>query len=137
MTPNILVHHIGSGHAQKVTGRVREGNDACKLVLVGFALIGVIDVRRHVAQSAQIGYWLGEEHSGKGFARAAVRATTKFCFENLGLHRVEAAVQPDNERSIRLLEAIGFQHEGRARGALKINGVWQDHEIYALLSSDG
>ena len=55
----------------------------------------------------------------------------------LRFKKMIAAVQPDNERSIRLLEAIGFQHEGRARGALKINGVWQDHEIYALLSSDG
>lgn len=96
----------------------------------------VVDVRRHVAQSAQIGYWLGEEYSGYGFARAAVRATTKFCFDTLGLHRVEAAVQPENERSVRLLEAVGFQKEGTLRGYLKINGIWQDHDIYARLSSD-
>ncbi len=96
----------------------------------------VIEVRRHVAQSAQIGYWLGEEYSGNGFARAAVRAATKFCFETLGLHRVEAAVQADNQRSVRLLQALGFEKEGTLRGSLKINGTWQDHDLYARLSSD-
>ncbi|MGJ8563303.1 MAG: GNAT family N-acetyltransferase [Alphaproteobacteria bacterium] len=104
------------------------------------ALIGacnIIGVRRHVAQTAQIGYWLGEQYSGNGFARAAVREASKFCFESLGLHRLEAAVQPENERSIRLLEAVGFTKEGTARGYLKINGVWADHDMYALLSSDG
>lgn len=96
----------------------------------------VMEIRRHVAQSAQIGYWLGERYARHGFARASVRAVSKFCFENLGLHRVEAAVQPDNARSIKLLEAVGFQKEGRARDYLKINGSWQDHDIYAYLSSD-
>ncbi len=96
----------------------------------------IIEVRRHIAQSAQIGYWLGEAYAGQGFARAAVKTATRFCFDTLGLHRVEAAVQPGNERSIRLLEALGFQYEGCARGALKINGTWQDHHIYARLSSD-
>lgn len=96
----------------------------------------IVEIRRHVAQSAQIGYWLGEEYSGNGFARAAVRAAMKFCFQDLGLHRVEAAVQPDNARSVRLLEATGFQKEGTARGYLKINGTWQDHDLYARLSSD-
>jgi len=54
----------------------------------------------------------------------------------LGLHRIEAAVQADNLPSIKVLEASGFCREGMARGYLKINGVWQDHIIYALLSGD-
>lgn len=93
-------------------------------------------VERHVAQTAQIGYWIGEAYARQGFARAAVSAATRFCFESLGLHRVEAAVQPDNERSVRLLEATGFTKEGTARGYLKISGRWQDHDIYARLSGD-
>lgn len=96
----------------------------------------IVEVRRHVAQTAQIGYWLGERYARQGFARASVKAVTRFCFETLGLHRVEAAVQADNVRSIRLLETVGFVKEGTARGYLKINGVWQDHDIYARLSSD-
>lgn len=103
------------------------------------ALLGacnITNVRRNVAQSAQVGYWLGEQYSGQGFARSAVRAASQFCFETLGLHRLEAAVQPDNERSVRLLKTVGFTKEGTARGYLKINGLWEDHDIYSLLSSD-
>jgi len=96
----------------------------------------VMQIQRSVSQSAQIGYWLGESFSGQGHGRAAVGRVCEFCFRDLGLHRLEAAVRPDNEPSIALLEAIGFQAEGRARGYLKIDGIWHDHIIYARLSSD-
>lgn len=96
----------------------------------------VLNVQRHVAQTCEIGYWLGEDYARKGFARAAVRAVTQFCFDDLGLHRIEAAVQASNARSIRLLDALDFKREGTARGRLKINGEWKDHEVYAKLSSD-
>jgi ribosomal-protein-alanine N-acetyltransferase len=52
------------------------------------------------------------------------------------LHRLEAAVQSDNSASIKVLEASGFRFEGTARGLLKINGAWRDHDIYAKLSAD-
>lgn len=96
----------------------------------------VTGIKRHVSQSAQLGYWIGEAYARKGYARAAVRAATRFSFETLGLHRVEAAVQADNVRSIRLLEACGYSKEGTARGYLRINGQWRDHDIYARLSTD-
>jgi len=52
------------------------------------------------------------------------------------LHRIEAGVQADNAASIKVLNAMGYQREGTARGYLKINNKWQDHDIYAKLSSD-
>jgi ribosomal-protein-alanine N-acetyltransferase len=66
----------------------------------------------------------------------AVRALTAYSFETLRLHRVEAAVQPVNEPSMRVLERVGFAREGLARRYLKINGVWQDHYLYAALDDD-
>ncbi|MGB0907939.1 MAG: GNAT family N-acetyltransferase [Maricaulaceae bacterium] len=96
----------------------------------------ITHIQRSVAQQCQLGYWLGEEYARKGFARAAVRAACGFCFNELGLHRIEAAVRPENEPSIKLLEAVGFEREGRARGYLKIDGDWRDHDIFARLSSD-
>lgn len=102
--------------------------------LVGACNITHID--RGTAQSAKLGYWIGEKYAGRGFARAAVSAATAFCFETLGLHRVEAAVQCDNLASIKVLKATGYTHEGTARGMLKINGAWRDHDVYARLSSD-
>jgi ribosomal-protein-alanine N-acetyltransferase len=96
----------------------------------------IMQVRRTVAQSAQLGYWVGERYARQGFARAAVRASVQFCFDELGLHRIEAAVRPENVPSISLLEAVGFTYEGVAREYLKIDGAWRDHAIYARLVSD-
>lgn len=102
-------------------------------------LIGAVNIThviRQVAQSGQIGYWIGETYAGRGLARAAVKTACRFAFDEMGLHRLEAGVRPENKRSIRLLEALGFQPEGIARGYLRIDGDWRDHHIYALLNSD-
>lgn len=102
--------------------------------LVGACNITHID--RGMAQSARLGYWVGEQYRGRGFARASVRAASEFCFKGLGLHRVEAAVQCENAASIKVLKASDFTYEGTARGLLKIDGAWRDHDIYARLSGD-
>lgn len=94
------------------------------------------NVRRGVTQSAMLGYWLGAPHVGKGLMSAAVRAMLPHAFEPLRLHRVEAAVQPANSRSIAVLKRAGFVEEGLARRYLKINGVWQDHLLFAILAED-
>lgn len=96
----------------------------------------ITHIERGTAQSAKLGYWIGESFTGRGFARASVRAASDFCFSGLGLHRVEAAVQSDNAASIKVLQASDFTFEGTARGLLKINGAWRDHDIYAKLSAD-
>ena len=67
---------------------------------------------------------------------AAVRALIPYSFSTLRLHRLEAACIPDNVASVRLLEKTGFKREGYARGYLCINGVWQDHLLYARLKDD-
>lgn len=102
--------------------------------LVGACNITHID--RGIAESARLGYWVAESFARRGIARASVKAATEFCFTGLGLHRVEAAVQCDNAASIKVLLASGYTHEGTARGLLKINGAWRDHDIYARLSGD-
>ena len=103
------------------------------------ALVGgltVTNVRRGVTQSCALGYWTGARHAGQGFMTAGVRASCAFAFGQIGLHRIEAACLPANAASIRVLEKTGFQQEGLARRYLKINGVWQDHKLYARLSDD-
>ncbi len=94
------------------------------------------NIRRGVSQSATLGYWMGAGHAGKGHMTAAVKAVLPFCFDALGLHRVEAACLPSNEPSIRLLQKVGFQREGYARNYLLINGMWQDHILFACLAED-
>lgn len=94
------------------------------------------NVRRGVTQSCTLGYWVGAHYAKKGYMTAAVRAVVPFVFDTLELHRLEAACLPSNTASMRLLEKTGFQREGLARRYLRINGVWQDHLLYALLESD-
>jgi ribosomal-protein-alanine N-acetyltransferase len=67
---------------------------------------------------------------------AAVSALIPFAFGALRLHRLEAACIPSNAASVRLLEKTGFRREGYAREYLCINGIWQDHLLYALLRTD-
>jgi ribosomal-protein-alanine N-acetyltransferase len=94
------------------------------------------NVRRGVTQSCTLGYWIGAKYAQQGYMTAAVRAVVPFVFESLELHRLEAACLPTNTASMRLLEKAGFKREGLARRYLRINGVWQDHLLYALLDSD-
>jgi [ribosomal protein S5]-alanine N-acetyltransferase len=93
-------------------------------------------VRRGVAQTASLGYWMGAQHTGCGFMTDAVTAVVPFATRALHLHRIEAACVPQNGASIRVLEKCGFQREGLARQYLKINGVWSDHLLFARLDVD-
>lgn len=88
------------------------------------------NVRRGVAQAATVGYWMGAPYAGQGYMSAALQAVLPFCYNELRLHRVEAACIPRNVPSIRLLEKSGFQREGLAKEYLCINGVWQDHLLF-------
>lgn len=92
------------------------------------------NVRRGVAQTASLGYWSGAAFSGKGYITAAVRACVRYAFNDLDLHRVEAACQPENAASRRVLEKAGFTLEGRAAAYLKINGQWRDHLLWGIVS---
>jgi ribosomal-protein-alanine N-acetyltransferase len=94
------------------------------------------NVRRGVAQAGSLGYWIGEPYARRGYMAASVRALLPFAFGGLRLHRVEAACIPSNSASIRLLEKSGFTREGYAREYLCINGIWQDHLLYARLKDD-
>jgi [ribosomal protein S5]-alanine N-acetyltransferase len=103
------------------------------------ALVGgltLANVRRGVAQAGSLGYWIGEAYARNGLMTAGVTALIPFAFGALRLHRLEAACIPTNTASVRLLEKTGFLREGFAREYLCINGIWQDHLLYALLKAD-
>jgi ribosomal-protein-alanine N-acetyltransferase len=103
-------------------------------VLVGGLTLA--NIRRGCAQAASLGYWMGAPYARQGYMTAAVSTVLPFAFTTLRLHRVEAACIPGNDPSIRLLENTGFQREGFARQYLCINGIWQDHILFARLRDD-
>ena len=100
------------------------------------ARVSLNNVVRGVFQNAYLGYMIAESHQGLGLAREAVRAVIDFAFHTAQLHRVQAAIMPHNERSLRLVRALGFREEGRAQGYLMIDGAWRDHLVFAVTRED-
>ena len=88
-------------------------------------------VRRGVAQSATLGYWVGEPYARRTVMTRALAALVPYAHSEMRLHRIEAACLPRNEGSIRLLEKSGFEREGYAKSYLKIAGHWEDHILWS------
>ena len=87
-------------------------------------------------RNAYLGYYAFAPHDGHGLMREGLELTIRQAFGPLRLHRIQANVQPENDRSIALLRSIGFTQEGYARRYLKIGGRWRDHLIFALLADE-
>ncbi|HEY0526848.1 MAG TPA: GNAT family protein [Stellaceae bacterium] len=98
--------------------------------------IGLSNIRRGVAETGSLGYWIGERYARQGYMTEALRLTVDFAFDRLRLHRVEAACLPSNAASRGLLLKTGFREEGYARKYLCINGIWQDHVLFGLLREE-
>jgi [ribosomal protein S5]-alanine N-acetyltransferase len=86
--------------------------------------------------SATIGYWVAEKFAGRGVTPTAVALATDYCFYQLGLHRMEICIRPENAPSLRVVEKLGFRYEGLRRRYIHINGDWRDHFCYGLVSEE-
>ncbi|HXI87084.1 MAG TPA: GNAT family protein [Parvularculaceae bacterium] len=129
---------------QRVRAHWREMRRGGALPLIIFRrgdnkLLGAVtlsNIRYGAARSAVVGYWIGAPYLRQGYARAGLTAMLDYAFSAMGLNRIEAACQPENEPSLRLLEGVGFKCEGRARAYLNINDNWRDHLLYAIIAGD-
>lgn len=93
-------------------------------------------VQRGPFQSASVGYWIDERCAGRGFVPEGVALILRYGFENLGLHRIEAAIVPRNRASRRVAEKLGLREEGTSVGYLQIAGVYEDHVRYAITDAE-
>jgi ribosomal-protein-alanine N-acetyltransferase len=101
------------------------------------ALVGVVNLNEIVLgafRSAYLSYWGYVRFGGSGLMTEALREAVRYAFEELGLHRVEASIQPGNARSIALVQRVGLSKEGFSPKLLFIDGAWRDHEHWALLA---
>jgi [ribosomal protein S5]-alanine N-acetyltransferase len=87
-------------------------------------------------RNAYLGYYGMVGFARRGLMTEALRLTIRYTFDEMGLHRLEANIQPANLASIALARRVGFRKEGYSPRYLQINGVWCDHERWALLVDD-
>jgi ribosomal-protein-alanine N-acetyltransferase len=112
---------------------------AREAVAGGGGVVGVVNLNEIVAgafQSAYLGYWGMARFAGRGLMSEAVALAAGHAFRDLGLHRVEANIQPGNVRSIALVRRLGFRKEGFSPRYIRVGGRWRDHERWALLADD-
>lgn len=103
------------------------------------AIAGVFElsvITRGPLQSAYVGFYAMAPSTGHGYMEEGLRLVLRHAFRTLGLHRVEAAIQPANARSIALVRRCGFRLEGFSPRYLKIGGRWRDHQRWALLADE-
>jgi [ribosomal protein S5]-alanine N-acetyltransferase len=86
--------------------------------------------------SAHLGYWVDSAVAGRGVMPTAVALVVDHCFTQVGLHRIEVNVRPENVASRRVVEKLGFREEGRRLRLLHIDGAWRDHLSYALTDDE-
>jgi ribosomal-protein-alanine N-acetyltransferase len=96
----------------------------------------ISQIFRGAFQSAYLGYYANERHARRGYMREAMQLVLDHAFGPLGLHRVEANIQPGNQPSVALARGAGFRLEGFSPRYLLIGGRWRDHERYAITAED-
>lgn len=121
----------------------RAAQEDCETYLVrrldDAALVGVFvlsQIFRKAFQNACLGYYGSVTLAGQGYMAEGLELVLDEAFGPLGLHRVEANVQPGNEASLALARRAGFRREGFSPRYLKIGGRWRDHERHAILAED-
>jgi [ribosomal protein S5]-alanine N-acetyltransferase len=103
------------------------------------AIAGVININsivRGFFQSGYLGYYAAAPFAGRGYMTEGLRLVTRYAFDELKLHRLEANIQPGNAASLALARRCGFRREGYSPRYLMILGAWRDHERWALLADD-
>lgn len=98
--------------------------------------VNLNSVQRGALMCGTIGYWIDQAHAGQAYIAEGVVVASRYAFENLGLHRLEICIVPRNENSRRVMEKLKIRHEGTALRFLEINGIWEDHDRYAMTTEE-
>lgn len=118
---------------ERVADERHDPNFVCRFeddAIVGF--FNLSEIVRGLFQNAYLGYGAVAQHAGQGYMTEGMELLLERAFTELGLHRIEANIQPGNSRSIALARRGGFVHEGFSKRYLKIGGRWRDHERFAI-----
>jgi ribosomal-protein-alanine N-acetyltransferase len=98
--------------------------------------LNVANVMYGSVSSAVLGYWVSPEVAGRGVMPTAVALVTDYLMDQVGLHRVEINIRPENVASLRVIQKLGFRYEGLKQRYIHINGDWRDHYVFALTKEE-
>ena len=98
--------------------------------------LNVANVMYGSVSSAVLGYWVSPEVAGRGVMPTAVALVTDYLMDQVGLHRVEINIRPENLASLRVIQKLGFRYEGLKQRYIHINGDWRDHYVFALTKEE-
>jgi len=115
----------------------------------GFGIAFVIEHQGHVVgqlnvanilhgsvSSGTIGYWIAKDFAGRNITPTAVALAIDHLFSEVGLHRVEIDIRPENHASLRVVEKLGLRHEGTKLRYIHIDGAWRDHHVFAITQEE-
>lgn len=120
-----IVERAQASHRREYYLAVTPGNGD---EVIGFVRLGFAGVR-----AGKLGYAIRADQWGRGYATDAAATMLDFGFSELALHRISAAIGPDNAASIQVVRRLGFQREGCLRDHVFTNGQWRDSELFSLL----
>ena len=124
---------------RRLRAEAREGRSLPFALTVDGAFAGQVTIggiARGSLLSAYIGYWIDQRVAGRGIMPTAVAMATDHCFREVGLHRVEINIRPENIASRRVVEKLGYRPEGLRPAYLHIDGDWRDHLSFALTAEE-
>lgn len=98
--------------------------------------LNVSNILHGSVSSGTIGYWVSQDVAGRGIMTSAVAQAIDYAFWNLGLHRIEIDIRPENTPSLRVVEKLGLRQEGTKRNFIHIDGAWRDHHVFAITKEE-
>ena len=117
-------------------GEVERGALYMFAIVTADAPVGSIDIRPENDFRGDMGLWVGLGHHGRGYGTEAVRLATRYAFERVGLHKLEATVFVGNDASRRIFEKNGFRLEGTIRRAARKRGRFVDEWLFGMLREE-
>ena len=133
------VPHTYGAMVRRLRAEAREGRGLPFALTYEGRFVGQVTVggiARGSLMSGYVGYWIDQAVAGRGIVPTAVALATDHCFTEVGLHRIEINIRPENAASLRVVEKLGFRPEGLRLRYLHIDGGWRDHLTFALCSDE-
>ncbi len=144
---NRSAQELSRSHFRKILHSHKKQRDEDRFFVLGvfhkkshelLGNVGLMDLQRGISQSAYLGYTIFNRHWGKGYGKESVLAAIDIAFKDLGLHRIEAGIEPTNRRSIFLARSLGLRKEGLKKRAIFVStrNRWVDLLSYSATCED-